>query len=263
MTIVRTGIRSLVPAPLWRILWPLRRLDWYLSPEGKASRERFRSLKNRHWGERCFIIGNGPSLKETDLSLLKDEYTFGMNRIYLLFDKLGFATSYYAVSNPLVVEQWAQEIARIPSPKFITWRAHRMIDFTSDTIFFPTRGTPRFYTEIPDGLWEGSTVAFVAMQIAYYLGFHKIILVGVDHCFTAQGKPGSTVVAETDDPNHFAPDYFGKGSLWQLPELQKSEQAYRLAKTYYEASGREIVDATIGGMLTVFRKVRYGDCSVG
>ena len=39
-------------------------------------------------GDRCVIIGNGPSLRSMDLSSLKDEVTFGMNRIYLLFDKM-------------------------------------------------------------------------------------------------------------------------------------------------------------------------------
>ncbi len=254
---VSATLRSVVPSPLWRRLWPLRRIDWYLSAEGRASRERLRALRDKHWGERCFIIGNGPSLKKTDLSLLRGEFTFGLNRIYLLFDELGFATSYYAVSNPLVVEQWPDEIARVPCPKFVTWHAHKMIDFTPNMMFYATRGTPRFYTDILQGLWVGSTVTYATMQIAYYLGFHKVILIGVDHSFASRGKPGSMVVAAGDDPNHFAPDYFGQGCRWQLPELEISEQAYRLAKAQYEASGREIVDATIGGKLNVFPKLRY------
>ena len=260
MTNWRAALRRAVPAPLWRRLWPLRRADWYLSTKGTASRARVRALKDKHWGERCFIVGNGPSLGKTDLSLLKNEFTFGLNRIYLLRDQLGFTTTYHAVSNPLVVKQWAHEIAQVPCPKFITWAAHRMIAFTPDMMFFPTRGTPGFSTDVTRGLWVGGTVTYVAMQIAYYLGFHKVILIGVDHSFVAQGKPGSTVMAEGDDPNHFAPGYFGKGCLWQLPELETSEQAYRLAKSSYDKSGREIVDATIGGKLNVFPKVPYESC---
>ncbi len=41
-------------------------------------------MHNIHHGQRCFIIGNGPSLQRTDLTKLKDEFTFGMNRIYLV-----------------------------------------------------------------------------------------------------------------------------------------------------------------------------------
>ena len=44
---------------------------------------RIAALKDIHKGERCFIIGNGPSLNKLDLSKIKDEYTFGVNAIYL------------------------------------------------------------------------------------------------------------------------------------------------------------------------------------
>ena len=95
------------------------------------------------------------------------------------------------------------------------------------------------------------------MQLAYHMGFSEVILLGVDHSFTMQGKPHTAVVSEGDDPNHFAPNYFGKGFKWQLPDLETSEIAYRMAKQAFESDGRRIVDATIGGKLTVFPKVDY------
>jgi hypothetical protein len=106
-------------------------------------------------------------------------------------------------------------------------------------------------------LWEGATVTFVAMQLAYFMGFKQVILIGVDHNFTSTGKPNTTVVSTGADPNHFHPGYFGKGFRWQLPDLETSEIAYRMAKSAYEKNGREILDATIGGKLTVFPKVNF------
>lgn len=47
------------------------------------------------------------------MSLLANEYTFGLNRIYLLFDELGFTSTFHVVGNPLVVQQWAHEIAEL------------------------------------------------------------------------------------------------------------------------------------------------------
>lgn len=44
--------------------------------------ERNRCFYNRHFGERCFVLGNGPSLKNTDLSVLKDEIVFTVNQAY-------------------------------------------------------------------------------------------------------------------------------------------------------------------------------------
>ena len=232
---------------------------WYrrIAPRFQTSMKRCLALKDTHRGERCFVIGNGPSLKKTDLSLLRGEVTFGLNRIYLLFDELGFSTTYYVSVNELVIEQCASDIAQLSCPKFISWRARDLIDFTDDMVFLASNREPGFYRDITEGVWEGATVTYVAMQIAYYLGFEQVILIGVDHSFATKGPPNETIVSQGDDPNHFHPQYFGKGFRWQLPDLELSETAYRMAKDRFERSNREIMDATIGGKLEVFRKVDY------
>lgn len=264
MTKLKSTVRNLVPASLWYKLASVRRavtreqlVQWYLSPRGRQSRQRLRAFREKHRGERCFILGNGPSLKHTDLSLLRDEWTFGLNRIYLLFPQMGFVTTYHVTVNELVIDQCAAELSQIPCPKFFNWRARDRITFTPSTVFLCTRGEPGFFADITRGVWTGATVTYVAMQIAYYMGFHQVILVGVDHSFATQGKPHAVVTSKGDDPNHFDPTYFGKGFRWQLPDLETSEVAYRLARDQYKRAGREIVDATIGGKLQVFPKVDY------
>jgi hypothetical protein len=233
---------------------------WFINPTRIRNSIRFRQFANKHEGQRCFIIGNGPSLNRTNLSLLRNEITFGLNRIYLKFDELGFATTYYVAANKLVVEQCADEIARLPSPKFINWYYSKFISPAPDVLYFrnpqgePTLG---FSTRADLAAWVGSTVTYVAMQIAYYMGFKEVILVGVDHSFVTKGRPGEVVVQKSGDPNHFDPNYFGPGFRWQLPDLEGSEKAYRLAKYYFEKDGRRIVDATIGGKLQVFPKVDF------
>jgi len=96
------------------------------------------------------------------------------------------------------------------------------------------------------------------LQLAYHLGFTKVILIGVDHSFVSAGKPNETIVSQGDDPNHFNPHYFGKGFRWQLPDLDTSEIAYTMAKQVYQENGRQILDATIGGQLDIFPKVDFG-----
>lgn len=231
----------------------------YIHPKFFLSLQRIQKLKDRHRGQRCFIIGNGPSLNRMDLSLLRDEFTIGMNRIYLLFDRLGFSTSYYVSVNPLVVEQCAEEIiSRVPCPKFLDWNTRHLIRFAPDMIFLKAfHEEPRFFTDISRGIWQGNTVTYVAMQIAYTLGFSQVILIGVDHRFATTGTPHKQVVSQGDDPNHFDGGYFGKDFRWQLPDLAGSELAYRIARYQYDLAGREIVDATVDGALQVFPKVDY------
>jgi hypothetical protein len=89
------------------------------------------------------------------------------------------------------------------------------------------------------------------------MGFDPVILIGVDHTFSSQGKPNTTIVSEGEDMDHFDPRYFGQGFRWQLPDLEMSERAYRLARQAFESAGRQVLDATIGGRLTVFPKVEY------
>jgi hypothetical protein len=262
----RNRLKQLIPHPLWEAARTVRdgleiASQWpaaTLHPWRSASIRRLAKLKDIHQGERCFILGNGPSLKHTDLSLLRDEYTFGMNRIYLLFPELGFSTSYYLSVNSLVIEQCAEEIRALPIPKFLSWRARHHFQPTEDTVYlFTTYTAPKFAQDARGRLWEGATVTYMALQLAFHMGFNQAILIGVDHNFATKGKPNTTVVSRGDDPNHFHSDYFGKGFRWQLPDLETSERAYCMARDAYSLSGRQVLDATIDGKLTVFTKVDF------
>ncbi|MHC4365321.1 MAG: glycosyltransferase [Planctomycetota bacterium] len=213
--------------------------------------------RDKHRGQRCVIVGNGPSLNKMDLSFLKNEMTFGMNRIYLLSDKWDFRPTYYVSVNPLVIEQSADQICRIASPKFLGLNGLPYIQNHRGNIFLQSIRRPSFSKDPRNGLWEGHTVTYVAMQLAYFMGFSEVILIGVDHYFKTKGAPNKAIVSEGVDENHFHPDYFGKGVRWNLPDLEKSEIAYRLAKQAFEADGRRIIDATVDGHLTVFPKADY------
>lgn len=217
--------------------------------------------KNLYRGQRCFIIGNGPSLKKMNLSYLKNEITFGLNRFYLLFDKIGFHSSFLIAVNELVLEQCAAEISDLCMPKFVNIKSHKHIGFDQSTIFINCLGKPNtgpwFSPEIKAGVCTGGTVTYVAMQIAYFMGFDQVILIGVDHSFVTTGPPHRVVVTKESDCNHFDPNYFGKGFKWQLPDLERSELSYRIAKFHFERNNREILDATIDGKLNIFPKVKY------
>lgn len=260
--------RKLTPRPMWRLgsdaywWWYNRgshRLAAALSPQLARTRRILRGYANRHRGERCFILGNGPSLNHTDLSRLKGELTFGTNRIYLLFDDLGFATTYYAAINTLVIEQCADDIQAMSIPRFVTWRARRWLADRDEVLFLDTdyTGRPTFAEDLAGRIFEGGTVTYVAMQLAYAMGFREVILVGVDHSYFTKGPPNAAVESTGPDPNHFHLGYFGKGFRWQLPDLEASERSYRMAREAFERDGRRIVDATIGGKLTIFPKVDY------
>ncbi len=264
---MKQQIKNILPVPVLSMLRNAldgsKRLkeipNAYFHSWRKQSRNELLKFHNIHQGKRCFIVGNGPSLKQTDLSKLKNEYTFGMNRIYLAFPEMGFATSYYVSVNDLVIEQCAEEIMNLKIPRFVSWRAGKKWLSPQENLFFlyTTYTEPKFAKDIRNRLWESATVTYVALQIAYFMGFQEVILIGVDHNFETKGKANTTVVSQGDDPNHFHPGYFGKGFRWQLPDLEKSEVGYQLAKKMFERDGRKVLDATVGGKLTVFERIDY------
>ncbi|MFO7584296.1 MAG: hypothetical protein R6W69_06160 [Anaerolineales bacterium] len=236
----------------------------YLHPWRRESIRHLAALKDIHKGQRAFIIGNGPSLKNTDMSKLKGEITFGMNRIYLMFPELGFRTTYLSVVNDLVIEQTAEDLAGLDLPKFLTWRSRRFFSnlptiqpSNLPTFLYTAYDSPGFSTDVRGRIWEGATVTYVTMQLAFHMGISQVYLIGVDHNYDTKGKPNTTITSDGDDPNHFHAGYFGKGFRWQLPDLETSEIAYRMARMAYEKAGRQILDATVGGKLTIFEKADY------
>jgi hypothetical protein len=234
----------------------------YLHPWRRESIRRLAELKDVHKGKRAFVIANGPSLKQTDMSKLKNEFTFGMNRIYLMFPELGFSTTYLTIVNDLVIEQTASDLANLSLPKFIAWRSRHHFPANLPipqlpTFLYTSYTGPHFSTDVRGRVWEGATVTNVTLQLAFHMGFQQVILIGVDHNYSTTGKPNTTVTSQGDDPNHFSPAYFGKGFRWQLPDLETSEVGYAMVRDAYRKAGREVLDATIGGKLTIFPKVNY------
>jgi hypothetical protein len=264
----RQSLKKITPTPIWNLgsdtYWWWRNrgrhvLAHSLDPRWAESKRKLHQLEKIHTNKRCFIIGNGPSLRQTDLNKLRGEFTFGLNRIYLLFPQLGFSTTYLVSVNDLVLEQCAVEMKCLEMPKFITWRARHWIGVDPRVTYLDTdfTGEEDFSQDITGRIFEGFTVTYVALQLAYYMGFSQVILIGVDHNFVTQGAANQAIVSQGDDPNHFAPNYFGKGFKWQLPDLEGSERAYTLAREVYHQAGRQVVDATVGGKLTIFPKIDY------
>jgi hypothetical protein len=267
---MKQTLKKITPRPIWRFfsnnywwwrnrgrhLWAKR-----LSFSWRANQSRLESFRDMYKGKRCFIMGNGPSLRKMDLSPLRNEITFGLNRIYLLFPELGFTTTFLVQINDLVIEQCAAEVSALSIPKFITWRSRKYFRPRKDLMFIDTdfTGEENFSPDITGRFYEAYTVTNAALQIAFFMGFEEVILIGVDHNYQTKGPANTTVVSEGEDPNHFIGNYFGKGFRWQLPDLEGSEQGYERARQAYAAAGRRVLDATVEGKLTIFPRVDFKD----
>lgn len=240
----------------------LRRLEqarYGFSRNYAANQRRLSGWRDRYRGETCVILGNGPSMRGFDLERLAGIKCFCLNRGYLMWREQEREPDFLVAVNDLVLQQFGTEIAAAGQSRFVPWDAQALFASVPDTSFIKTLWQPRFHADITTGAWLGGTVTFIAMQIAYHMGFSRAILLGVDHSFRHEGAPNQVLLATTDDPNHFDPTYFGPGTLWHAPDLATSERAYQMAREAFDADGREIVDATVGGHLRIFRRVESWD----
>lgn len=234
----------------------LKEARHYLSWKRKFA-PRLRALKGKHQGEDCFIIGNGPSLNRMDLAPLANYHTFGLNKIYLIFEKVDLNLSYLVSVNKFVIEQSRQQYIDLGIPTFLSYTdSIGVVEDQPHIHRLHTLNTWSFYEDIAQPICAGNTVTYVAMQIAYYMGFKRVFLIGVDHSFKQQGNPHDVQVYKGDDENHFHPDYF-KGMQWQLADVYGSEVSYHLANYHFIQDDRQILDATVGGQLAVFPKISY------
>lgn len=229
---------------------------------------RFASFRDKHKGERCFILGNGPSLNRVDLSKLAGEVTFATNSIFLKTDECGFAPTYYVVEDILVAEDRARRIDSYKGPqKFFGNYLRRFLSDGPDVCWMnvrinyqPYENFPHFSEDAVRQLWCGGTVTYLCLQLAYLMGFSDVYLIGFDHNYVVPETAkidGNRIESTTADPNHFHPDYFGRGYRWHQPRTDRMEIAYVRAKEHFERAGRRIFNATDGGMLEVYPRMNF------
>jgi hypothetical protein len=218
------------------------------------------SMKNAHKGETCVIIGNGPSLKNVPRKLLDSFPTFGANKLFLLQDIpefKDFVPTYYTVIDMEMLHDCTTALMDGYKPEhvFVPWGipvpGGEQIRFkvSREFSFDPTKFVVM-----------GGTVTFANMQLAYWMGFKEAFLVGMDHRYTKyNGKPQSAFIAQGKDEDHFHPDYFRDGHLYNTWTREGMDAAYLIAKRTWERDGRRIVNLTPDSALDIFPKAKIED----
>ena len=215
------------------------------------SMPKIKKYKNKYKGQRCFIIGNGPSLKVSDLEKLKSEITFVSHGIYYIYDQTDWRPTFYCAQDAKFINQRSSLIkANCKNVNFFglvqNWYYPNLmnnsikIKLINDDF---SNGYPVFSDNPLNGLYEGLTVTYFILQLATYMGFNEMYLLGVDH-FYAGGEN----------------DHFSKEDICtNIPETDKSTLAYQSAKMYAEHHNIKIYNATRGGHLEVFERVNFDD----
>ncbi len=229
---------------------------------------KWKNIKGKYNGERIFIIGNGPSLNKMPLHLLEHEYVMAFNRFNLMFDRLNWRPDFYMVTDDLVIkdmyQQINEEILNTVKYSFFPDIHPSNVEFDSyisnlESVHWMNMDAPEFSIDLPKcGI--NKTVINAGMQVAAYMGFKEIYLIGVDMTFKehkVKKTNSRNWEAEENDPNHFDPRYFGKGLKYHNPTVHEMLEKFKEGKEFLESLNVKVFNAGVGGNLEVFTRVKF------
>lgn len=216
-------------------------------------KDKIRQLKNLHQNQRCFVIGNGPSLTAEDLDLIAGEISFSCNMIFDLIKKTKWKPYYYFCHDPGYVKKIPGEIDSLKAhKKFIGYyydtasyvnKIYR--DKIADIVYYVDKKNDNyqhvdFSFDVSDKSYASGSVSYAILQFAVYMGFSEIYLIGFDHNLNSK-----------TEKTHFEGYSGNKVSDANMDGLTKG---FIRAKEVADAKGIKIVNCTRGGKLEVFER---------
>ena len=167
---------------------------WYFSKSAQLNKSKLRAFKDTHLNETCYLLANGPSLSKIDFTKLNKYPKIGMNRIYLEENDGNIKIDYLVCINELLNKQFADDFINAKGIKFMNWNSRKYL--SADNINYLKLNPQikdRFSKNISKPISSGGTVTFACLQLAYYMGFRRVIIVGLDHNFYDKGMPNKVV----------------------------------------------------------------------
>lgn len=224
--------------------------------------------KNLHQGEKCFIIGNGPSLRAEDLQKLHENgiISFGTNRIYNIFDQTEWRPTYYVSEDIVILKDIQRVIETIPAnAKFIpiNLKWYEGVNIEGAQYFYLDYSgeypqTHGLSLDIPHGIRCRGTVTMTCIQMAIYMGFSEIYLLGVDHNYSRITDENGNVIENPDVKDYFSANYDTDFKSHIIRNLHGTTHAFCCAEQLSkDMMNFKVYNATRGGKLEAFQRVDF------
>lgn len=229
-------------------------LRYSASAPGRATLRLLNEMRDSERGQTGVIVGSGPSLAVTDVSVLEEHPYIVMNRGYRIAEQVSRKPSVLCAHDPDVIRHFREDLGSLDYPVWLTRQSVALVSHSKRIGFLRLQSRWRFATRLGLSIHHGYTAMFWALQAGYHLGWSRALIVGMDHNHSGASQPSAYDRVGAVDTNHYAHDYFPPGMQLKNPVLQGNEYSYALARHAWAADGREIVDCTPAGKCTVFRK---------
>lgn len=231
-----------------------------------------REYKNKYKGETCFIIGNGPSLRAEDLDKLVGKHCFAANGIYKMYPFTAWRPEFYFAQDAEVTQKILMEdigkvvesviFTSINSPLLGFEKKYENIRYTR-LYYEEDNGMPKFSSECDKVLNISRTVTYSMLQMAAYMGFETIYLLGIDCAYRDERLEDGTIICNENLMN-YNEEIEKLNSKWKekmdvVPGayVYQMIKGFKVAKKYAENNNIQIYNATRGGKLEVFERVDF------
>jgi hypothetical protein len=231
-------------------------------------------LKGIGKGKRIFLVGNGPSLNDMNLDLLENEDSIAMNRIELIYPKTKWRPTYYIFCSSNCQDKrwgkgWSKSVVKAskePKTLPLIWDRYKddieknaNTSLDESTIYL-TNFTENevgqlstFSVNAEDRLDKSGTTMNVALQLAYYMDYNEVYLIGIDSNWKTLKYDDETIEV---DKNHFHPYYHayienGKEEFWRM------NTTHKIAKKFFDIKGVKIMNAGLNSAIDVYEKVDF------
>lgn len=267
---IKNGVKPIIKS----IGFEFEKKAWfeYINSLLKESDPWLSKSKNLHKNRRCFILATGPSLNKIDLSKLNGEICFGVNGTYMIEE---IVLTYFVLVSDWYWKNHLDGIKNVRCARRFIPNDTKELESSVPTTWYrkshPKYGknfgrilpVPAMFSYHPHHIiFAGGTVIYVCLQLAYYMGFKTVVLLGVDHSYRkneedlAKQYGGYELNVGEKDSEHFRSDY-NLANISYHVDLNAMERGYKLAKIAFEKNGRKILNASPGTKLNIYPKVEY------
>ena len=266
--LVPQGIIEAIRLPAWT----------RIAPTAMAVVSKNVALRKAHEGQRCFILGTGPSINTQDILPLRTEMCIVLNAFYHHKDYHLIAPRYHLFSglclHPHIIKEaglaWYRDLRdRTCSATLLLNYGDK--EFIEGNHLLPGRSIFYLHYQRPwelldtrgidaaQSLYPSQNVAAMAIQAALYMGCSDIILLGLDHDWVLRKAAGRHT--QFFQPEDGRPEPAWEVSDWTqiVSTYLKLWNQYRRLRRFAEGNGIRILNATKGGMLDVFPRVELED----
>ncbi len=219
-------------------------------------------FKDKYKGQRCFIVATGPSLRIEDLEKLHEhnEFCIGLNGIYHSFTSTRWRPNVFVMTDPSlidlkdIIENMDVDVKFISDNNMDYWKEHHNKNIHQVHLRY-SENKPKYSSDITKGIYSSCNVTYCCLQLATYMGFKSIYLLGVDFNnianshFVSQKKYRCNINSTKSNDIHYSSQ-----------ELQNFQlKGYIKAEEYTQKNNIKIYNATRGGALDIFERCSFDE----